>query len=248
MSSKTGRVAGKVAIVTGGARGMGESHGRALLAEGASVVLVDVLDESGQVLAAELGDAARYLHLDVTDPEQWQKIIDYTRTEFGAIDILVNNAGIATGHPLIDYPIEAWRKVIDVNLSGAFYGMRAVAPVMTAAGTGSIINISSVEGLRGSGASIGYAASKFGVRGITQSGALQLASAGVRVNSIHPGHIATPMTDGFAASSLKIPLGRSAQPAEVSTAVVFLGSDESSYITGAELVIDGGLISGIPTA
>ncbi|MHA4854294.1 glucose 1-dehydrogenase [Rhodococcus sp. MSC1_016] len=248
MKTTNGRVADKVAIVTGGARGMGESHSRTLAAEGARVVIADVLDGPGEALADAIGPAALYLNLDVRDPECWQRSVEYVIEEFGRVDVLVNNAGVASGHPLVDYPIDEWKTIIDVNLSGTFYGMRAVASVMIEHGSGSIVNISSVEGLRGSHQAIGYSATKFGVRGLTQSGALQLAAGGVRVNSVHPGHIDTPMTKGFSASSLRIPLGRSAAPIEVSNAVLFLASDESSYITGAELAVDGGLISGIPVA
>ncbi|QDZ16315.1 glucose 1-dehydrogenase [Humibacter ginsenosidimutans] len=246
MTEQNGRVAGKVAIVSGGSRGMGASHVRTLVAEGAKAVIADVLDDNGKALAAELGENAIFVHLDVTDPEQWTAAVQAAVEAFGTVDILVNNAGIANGAPLESFPTDAWQKILDINLSGVFYGMRAVVPVMKQHSSGSIVNVSSVEGLRGSVGLHGYVASKFGVRGITKSAALELGPAGIRVNSIHPGLIETPMTTNISAESLQIALGRAAQPAEVSKLVLFLASDESSYSTGAEFVIDGGLVAGVP--
>ena len=241
-----GRVAGKVAIVSGGSRGMGASHVRTLVAEGAKAVIADVLDAEGQALASELGDSAIFVHLDVTDPEQWAAVVERAVDTFGTVDILVNNAGIANGSAIESYQTDAWQKILDINLSGVFYGMRAVVPVMRKQKSGSIVNVSSVEGLRGSQGLHGYVASKFGVRGITKSVALEVGGDGIRVNSIHPGLIETPMTTNIPAESLQIALGRAAQPAEVSKLVLFLASDESSYSTGAEFVIDGGLVAGVP--
>ncbi|NNC12924.1 glucose 1-dehydrogenase [Planctomonas sp. JC2975] len=246
MAEQAGRVAGKVAIVSGGSRGMGASHVRALVSEGAKAVIADVLDADGQALASELGDNAIFVHLDVTDPAQWTDAVQRAVDAFGTVDILVNNAGIANGAPLESFPTDAWQKILDINLSGVFYGMRAVVPVMKQHSSGSIVNVSSVEGLRGSVGLHGYVASKFGVRGITKSAALELGPSGIRVNSIHPGLIETPMTTDISAERLQIALGRAAQPAEVSKLVLFLASDEASYSTGAEFVIDGGLVAGIP--
>lgn len=241
-----GRVDGKVALVSGGARGMGASHSRLLVEEGASVVIADLLDEDGAALAEELGPRATFVHLDVTAPDQWDRAVAHATTTFGSLDILVNNAGIANGAALTEFTDEMWSKIIAINLSGVFYGMRAAVPALARSGHGSIVNISSVEGLQGSPGLHGYVAAKFGVRGLTKSAAVELAAAGIRVNSIHPGLIETPMTTGIDATQLQIPLGRAAKPEEVSRLVLFLASDESSYSTGSEFVIDGGLTSHIP--
>jgi len=240
------RVFNKVAIVTGGTGGMGTTHARALVAEGAKVVIADLDDAKGEALAAELGENARSVHLDVTSEDDWATAVAATLEAFGRIDVLVNNAGIANGAPITEFDAEAWRRIIDINLTGTFLGIRAVSPIMADAGAGSIINISSVEGLRGSAGLHGYVASKFGVRGLTKSVALELGPRGVRVNSVHPGFIETPMTAGIDAGDLLIPLGRGARPEEVSQTIVFLASDESSYSTGAEFVVDGGLVAGVP--
>jgi len=241
-----GRVDGKVAIISGGARGMGASHARVLAREGAKVVIGDLLDAEGEALATELGDGAAFVHLDVTRPDDWERAVSLATTTFGSLSILVNNAGIANGAAIHDFTDEMWSKIIAINLSGVFYGMRAAAPALAASANSSIINISSVEGLRGSAALHGYVAAKFGVRGLTKSVAVELAPAGVRVNSVHPGLIETPMTVGIEADRLQIPLGRAAKPEEVSNLVLFLASDESSYSTGSEFIIDGGLTSHIP--
>jgi 3alpha(or 20beta)-hydroxysteroid dehydrogenase len=241
-----GRVDGKVALISGGARGMGSSHARALVAEGARVVVGDILDDEGKALAEELGDAGRFVHLDVTQPDQWKAAVDVTLDEFGVLNVLVNNAGIVNGNTLQNFPLADWQKIIDINLTGTFLGMQAAVEPMIAAGSGSIINISSVEGLRGSPGLYGYIASKFGVRGLAKAAALELAPHNIRVNSIHPGLIRTPMTAGIPEDILQIPLGRGAEPGEVSACVIYLASDESSYSTGAEFVVDGGLTVGIP--
>ncbi|RFA12981.1 3-alpha-hydroxysteroid dehydrogenase [Subtercola boreus] len=242
------RVSGKVALISGGARGMGAAHARLLVSEGASVVIGDLLDDEGQALASELGQHAEYVHLDVTDPAEWAAAVTTTLTRFGRIDVLVNNAGIANGAPITDFPLTQWQKTIDINLTGAFLGIQAVIPSLVEQKSGSIINISSVEGLRGSPGLHAYVATKFALRGLTKSVAVEVGASGVRVNSIHPGFITTPMTAGIAASQLQIPLGRAADPVEVSHLVLFLASDESGYSTGSEFVIDGGLTAGIPHA
>ncbi|MCW2685723.1 MAG: fabG [Mycobacterium sp.] len=225
---------------------MGASHARALVAEGAKVVLGDILDDHGKAMADELGDSARFVHLDVTAPEMWQVAVSAAVEEFGKLNVLVNNAGIVNGNSLEKFELAEWQKILDINLTGPFLGMQAVIAPMKTAGGGSVINVSSVEGLRGSPWVHGYAASKFGVRGLTKSAALELAVHNIRVNSIHPGLIRTPMTAGIPEDFLQIPLGRGADPGEVSALVLYLASDESSYSTGSEFVVDGGLTAGVP--
>ncbi|MBF9523724.1 3-alpha-hydroxysteroid dehydrogenase [Mycobacterium sp. MHSD3] len=241
-----GRVTGKIALISGGARGMGAAHARALVDEGAHVVIGDLLDEAGQALAADLGPSAHYVHLDVTDKQQWIDAVAATNTTFGPVNVLINNAGIANGNLLTDFELSEWQRILDINLTGTFLGCQAVAQTMIDNKTGSIINISSVEGYRGSPGLHGYTATKFAVRGLTKSVALELAPHGVRVNSVHPGLIRTDMTAGIPEDFLQIPLGRAADPAEVSALVLYLASDESSYSTAAEFLIDGGLIAGVP--
>ncbi|MEU6561663.1 glucose 1-dehydrogenase [Nocardia nova] len=241
-----GRVDGKVALVSGGSRGMGAAHARLLVAEGASVIIGDVLDEEGAALAAELGASARYAHLDVTEPEQWKAAVATAVADFGKLDVLVNNAGIVNGNSLHRFELDQWRRILDVNLTGTFLGMQAAVKPMIAAGGGSIINVSSIEGLRGAPWAHGYVASKWGVRGLAKSAALELAQHNIRVNSLHPGLIRTPMTEAIPDDLVTIPLGRPAQPEEVATFVLFLASDESSYATGSEFVVDGGLVSAVP--
>ncbi len=241
-----GRVDGKVALISGGARGMGESHARLLVAEGAKVVIGDILDDKGKAVADDLGDAARYVHLDVTEPDQWQAAIDTAVQDFGVLNVLVNNAGIVNLGQLKSFDLAKWQQIIDVNLTGTFLGMRAAVEPMTAAGGGSMINISSIEGIRGAPMVHGYVATKWAVRGLTKSAALELASQKIRVNSIHPGFIRTPMTRHLPDDMVTIPLGRPAESVEISTFVVFLASDESSYATGSEFVVDGGLVTDVP--
>jgi 3alpha(or 20beta)-hydroxysteroid dehydrogenase len=236
----------EIALVTGGARGMGAAHVRALLAEGARVVIADVLDEVGLALAGELGDAAIYVHLDVTIEESWAAALATIEQEFGSVTVLVNNAGIANAGSIEEYTLDAWNAIVAVNQTGVFLGIRAVVPGMKRARHGSIINISSVEGLRGGAFLHGYVATKFAVRGLTKSAAMELGGSGIRVNSVHPGYIETPMTAGIDSRQLQIPLHRAGQPEEVSKMVVFLASQDASYSTGAEFVVDGGMTGGIP--
>lgn len=225
---------------------MGASHARLLVSEGAKVVIGDVLDAEGEALAHELGDAALYVHLDVRSPEQWDAAVAAAIAQFGRLDVLVNNAGIVALGPLRKFDLEQWHNVIDVNLNGTFLGMRAVVDAMVAAGGGSIINVSSIEGLRGAPMVHPYVASKWAVRGLSKSAALELARHNIRVNSLHPGFIRTPMTENLPDDLVTIPLGRPAESREVSTFVVFLASDESSYATGTEFVMDGGLVAAVP--
>ncbi len=242
-----GRVDGKVALISGGARNIGGASARLLVAEGAKVVIGDLLDDEGKALADELGDAARYLHLDVTSEEDWAAAVEFTVAEFGKLDVLFNNAGIFNGGQLQRYKRSQWQEMLDVNLTGAFLGMKAAADAIIAAGGGSIINTSSIEGLRGTPWAHGYVASKWGLTGLTKSAAMELAPQGVRVNSIHPGRISTPATDQMPEGLIPIPLGRPGQPEEVAAFVLFLASDESSFTTGSEFVVDGGTVMHIPT-
>lgn len=242
-----GRVDGKVALISGGARNIGGASARMLVAEGAKVVMGDLLDEEGAALADELGESARYVHLDVTSDDDWRAAVELTVGEFGRLDVLFNNAGIFNGGQLQRYKTEQWQQMLDVNLTGAFLGIRAAADAMIASGGGSIINTSSIEGLRGTPWAHGYVASKWGLRGLTKSVALELAPHGIRVNSLHPGRISTPATDAMPADMIPIPLGRPGRPEEVASFVVFLASDESSFATGSEFTMDGGTVTAIPT-
>lgn len=242
-----GRVDGKVVLISGGARNIGGASARALVAEGASVVIGDVLDDEGKALAEELGDAARYLHLDVTSDEDWRAAVAFTVAEFGKLNVLFNNAGIFNGGPLNRYKRDQWQQMLDINLTGPFLGMRAATDALIAAGGGSIINTSSIEGLRGTPWAHGYVASKWGLTGLTKSAAMELAPHGIRVNSLHPGRISTPATDAMPVDLIPIPLGRPGLPEEVASFVVFLASDESSFATGSEFTMDGGTVTAIPT-
>jgi 3alpha(or 20beta)-hydroxysteroid dehydrogenase len=225
---------------------MGASHARLLAAEGATVVVADILDDDGAALAADISGDARYVHLDVSDPDQWAAAVASMLDQFGTLNVLVNNAGIVNGSPIQKFDLAKWQKVIDVNLTGTFLGIRAVADPMIAAGGGSIMNISSIEGLRGSVWSHAYVASKWAVRGLAKSAALELAPHNIRVNSIHPGLIRTPLTAAIPDDLVTIPRGRPGESSEVSTFVLFLASDESSYATGTEFVMDGGLVADVP--
>lgn len=241
------RLDGRVALVSGGARGLGAAYVRALHGAGARVVIGDLLDAEGAALAGELGERARFVHLDVTSESSWADAVG-TAVGLGGVDVLVNNAGIANAGRIERYGREQWDAVIAVNLTGTYLGVRAVVPVMKVAGGGSIVNISSVEGMRGDAALHGYVASKFGVRGLTKSLAVELGADGIRVNSVHPGFVLTPMTDRLDVTRQRIPLGRPAVPEDVVGAVLFLAGDESAYVTGTEIVVDGGMIAGVPHA
>ncbi|RUL50754.1 glucose 1-dehydrogenase [Lysinibacillus antri] len=239
------RLEGKVAVITGGARGMGAAHVRKFVEEGAKVVFTDLNEEGGRALAQELGENAVFIKHDVTNAADWDTVITETESKFGPVNILVNNAGISMSKPFLEMSEEEYRKIVDINQVSVFLGMKAVAPSMRKTGNGSIVNISSINGLVGG--AVGYTDTKFAVRGMTKAAALQLAHLGIRVNSVHPGVIETPMvTEGDAVEMIKefakhIPLRRVAQSEEVSNLVLFLASDESSYSTGSEFVIDGGL-------
>jgi 3alpha(or 20beta)-hydroxysteroid dehydrogenase len=239
---------GKVALVTGGARGMGAAEVRRLHGAGASVVAADILDDDGKALADSLGERARYVHLDVTSEEAWFAVVAQVERELGHLDVLVNNAGILKFNALADTPLEEFRQVLDVNLIGTFLGMKAAIPAMKRAGGGSIVNISSTEGLAGTVFCGAYTASKFGVRGITKVAAIEYGADKIRVNSVHPGGIDTPMTRAVMDEEGRKYVGkrvaglkRMGEADEVAGVVLFLASDDSSYCTGAEFVVDGGV-------
>ncbi|MCR1949909.1 glucose 1-dehydrogenase [Clostridium sp. DSM 100503] len=239
------RLKNKVAIITGGARGMGASHVRLFASEGAKVVFTDLNEEQGRILEKEIGGNVKFIKQDVTDAASWKNVVEDTEKIFGQVNILVNNAGISINKPLLEITEDEYRKIVDINQVSVFLGTKAVAASMKKAGNGSIINISSMNGLVGG--AIGYTDTKFAVRGMTKAAAIQLSPLGIRVNSVHPGVIETPMvTEGDSYEvieklSKQIPIRRMAKSEEVSNLVLYLASDESSYSTGSEFVIDGGL-------
>ena len=245
------RLEGKVALISGGARGQGATEARLFAQEGAAVVIGDILqDEGRQVEAAinEAGGRALFVNLDVTNSDEWQAAIAKAVETFGKLDILVNNAAIYSRIPIEHATEEEWDKIIDINLKGVFLGTKHCIPAMRAAGGGSIINISSTAGLVGSPRGGAYSASKGGVRLFTKNTAIQHAADGIRANSIHPGPIDTEMIadnirtdEGLAASVARVPLGRIGTVDDVAYGALFLASDEASYMTGSELVIDGGI-------
>ena len=244
-----GRLDGKVALITGAAQGMGAAHARLLAAEGAKVVLTDVQVAEGEALAQSIGAAALFVRHDVADPQGWGQVVREAEAAFGPVTILVNNAGVIG--PIantVDIELEDYDCVIAINQHGVMYGMRAVIPGMIAAGGGAIVNISSIAGMLACQGfpNIGYVGSKFAVRGMTKAAAAEFGKHGIRVNSVHPGYIKTPMMvaatdeDGGGAAEAAM-LGRMAEPEEVSKLVLFLASDESSFITAMEHVVDGGM-------
>ncbi|WP_433205428.1 glucose 1-dehydrogenase [Nocardia sp. CA-107356] len=237
------RVAGKTVIVTGGARGMGAAFARRLAAEGASVVITDVLVDDGKAVAAELGDDALFVPLDVTDESAWAAVVSEAERTFGPVCGLVNNAGIVHVDPIERLAEADYRRVIDVNQVGVFLGMKTVVPSMRRAGGGSIVNISSIGGIIAFSNILGYVASKWAVRGMTKAAAQEFGADGIRVNSVHPGVVATEMTADSDRSHSMVhgqPLPRAAAPGELANLVLFLISDEASFCTGSEFVADGG--------
>ena len=243
------RLSGKVGLVTGAARGMGESEARLFVQEGANVVLADVLDEEGQRVADDLNGhraiARFYVHLDVTKSSDWDRAISATVEKFGGLNILVNNAGILSLAGVEETTEAEWQRIVDVNQKGVWLGMKAGAPAMKHAGGGSIVNISSIYGLIGSGAAAAYHGTKGAIRLLSKTAAAEFAPANIRVNSVHPGIITTPMVQPLSGELREkvVSVGciqREGRPEEVAYGVLFLASDEASYITGSELVIDGG--------
>jgi 3alpha(or 20beta)-hydroxysteroid dehydrogenase len=249
-----GRLDGKVALITGGARGMGKSHVRHLAAEGARVVCGDVLDDRGRAVAEALGpDHCRYVHHDVTSEPDWRAAVTAALDGFGRLDVLVNNAGVLKFGTIADMPLADFRRVLEVNAVGCWLGMKAVIEPMTAGGGGSIVNISSIEGFTGAAGLSAYSASKFAIRGMTKTAARELGRFGIRVNSVHPGGVLTRMVidaagtfehvdgDAFIQS---MPIPRFGEPIEISRLVAYLASDDSSYSTGSEFIADGGVLAG----
>lgn len=236
-----GKLDGKVALITGGARGIGAEDARVLAAEGAKIVVCDILDSDGEALAQEVGGA--YHHLDVTSEDQWKSAITFAENTFGPIDILINNAGVVGFTPLDTCELTEWNRVIDINLTGTFLGIRYVADSMKRAGSGVIVNMSSTAGLTGYSQLGAYVASKWGVRGLTKSAALDLAKYKIRVVSVHPGPIETPMTAGIDVGFSRRPIPRIGQPSEVAAMILFLVSD-ATFSTGTEFVLDGGATAG----
>ncbi|HLM64415.1 MAG TPA: glucose 1-dehydrogenase [Acidimicrobiales bacterium] len=242
-----GRLDGKVAIITGAARGQGEAEARLFTAEGAKVLLTDVRDAEGEAVAKDIGDAAAYTHLDVADEAQWDAAVAAAEDRFGPVSVLVNNAGILLFQAIHKITLEEWERVQSINVTGVFLGIKAVTRSMTAAGGGSIVNISSTAGLTGMPYLGAYVASKWAVRGLTKTAAIDLGPRGIRVNSVHPGGIDTPMvagTDKEAPFYKRLPVSRMGSTDEAARAVLFLASDDASYTTGAELAVDGGATCG----
>lgn len=238
---------GRVALISGAARGMGAAEARLFVEEGARVVLGDVLDEEGEQTAAELGEAATYVHLDVTSEEEWQAAVARAEERFGRLDVLVNNAGVLGFGLLENTSLEDYERVVKVNQTGTFLGMKSAIGAMRRAGGGSIVNISSLAGMQGVGGLVSYTASKFAVRGMTKVAAIELGPSSIRVNSVHPGGVATPMTRPVGGESeaeddtvYTSPIPRIGRPEEVANLVLWLASEKSSYCTGSEFVIDGG--------
>ncbi len=247
----TRRFDGKVVLVTGGSGGQGEAEARLFAAEGAVTVIADVLVEQGQALADELvarGDRAEFVELDVSDEDRWAEVVAEIDADHGRLDVLVNNAGVGDGRGIVDQGLRGWDRVLGINLWGPVVGMRTVAPLMKRGGGGSIVNISSVAGLTGYDHAA-YTASKWGLRGVTKTAALEYADDGIRVNSVHPGTIITPMIaaipDDVVDHYVRVnPNRRSGVSDEIAWAVLHLASDEASFTTGAELAVDGGFIAG----
>lgn len=240
-----GRLDGKVAVVTGAARGMGEAIARRLAAEGATVLVTDVLEAEGKAVARAIGERALFVPLDVASADSWGQAVETAYETFGSITVLVNNAGVLA-YGAVDVAAEVdVRRMLDVNLLGPFLGIQAVVPYLREAGGGSIVNISSAAGLIGMPSLAGYATSKWGLRGLTKAAALDLGRDGIRVNSIHPGGVRTAMAAGADdATFAGYAIPRIGEPDEIAAAVAFLASDEASFITGAELAVDGGMVLG----
>jgi 3alpha(or 20beta)-hydroxysteroid dehydrogenase len=243
----SGSLREQVVLVSGAARGQGEAEVRLLAAEGAQVIVADVLDEPGRAVAASLGDAAAFVHLDVRDPEGWHAAVSFALERFGRLTALVNNAGILRHGTVLSTTPDAYREVIEVNQMGCFLGMRAAAPKLIEAGGGSIVNIASTAALTGLGNMVAYTASKWAIRGMTKAAAVELGRFGVRVNAVMPGSVRTAMIDdatSSAAASAFVPLGRIAELEDIARVVRFLVSDEAGYCTGHEIVADGGMLAG----
>lgn len=246
-----GRLDGKVAIITGAARGQGEAEARLFAREGAKVVVADVLADEAAAVAADIGDAALALTLDVTDEAAWQRAVAAAEEAFGPVTTLVNNAGILDFDAVDRYDVERFRRVLEVNVVGCFLGIKSVVPSMKRAGGGSIVNISSNGGMEGLPFLSAYSSSKWALRGLSRSAAIELGRKGIRVNTVHPGGIDTPMTrfggdvpNDSAAFYQNLPIKRVGTVDDVAPVVLFLASDEAGYVTGAEYAVDGGHLAG----
>jgi 3alpha(or 20beta)-hydroxysteroid dehydrogenase len=246
-----GRLDGKVALVTGGARGMGAATCRLFAAEGAKVVIADVLDAEGQALATALQGRATFAHLDVSDEGSWRAVLQKTVADNGGLDVLVNNAGVLLFKTLLDTSLAEFERVIRINLHGTFLGTKLAGEIMVKQGRGAIVNISSADGMKGANGLGAYCSSKWGIRGLTRVAAMEFGHKGVRVNSIHPGGIDTAMGNPYAEPKDQVnqrykmvPLQRVGDPDEVARTSLFLASDESSYLCGAEIAVDGGMLTG----
>ena len=247
------RLEGKVALISGGARGIGAATARLMAGEGAAVVIADVLEKEGMETEAKISEAGGevlFVRLDVTSEADWNAAVTATVTKYGKLDILVNNAGISSRTGVEETTVESWDQVMDINAKGVFLGTKAAIPEMRKAGGGSIINISSIYGIVGSGGSASYHASKGAVRIFTKAAAVQYAREGIRVNSVHPGFVDSPMTEAHhgvpeirQARTGQTPLGRLGVPEDIAPGILYLASDQSSFVTGSELVIDGGMIA-----
>lgn len=246
-----GNLADDVAIVTGAAVGLGEAVARLFVAEGARVVITDIDEENGRALAAELGDNARFIRLDVSDEADWKAAVTFTEEEFGPVTVLVTNAGIADQVPFEELDVDRFQKTLDINQVSVLLSYRTVTPSMDKAGRGSIVNISSVSGFKGFAKQVAYAGSKFALRGMTRAGANELVARNIRVNSVHPDGMNTPMMDHLRVQNPELvaesegftPMKRFAETAEVAEAVLFFASSRSSYCTGSELLVDGGIMA-----
>jgi 3alpha(or 20beta)-hydroxysteroid dehydrogenase len=248
-----GQLDGKVMLVTGAARGLGECVARAAVARGAQVLLTDVADERGARVADELGPAAHYQRLDVRDQSDWNAAVETAGSRFGHVDVLVNNAAILRAGSLETFSLDDFREVVEVNEIGPFLGMRAVVSAMRSAGRGSIVNVSSTDGLQGMGGVVAYGATKWALRGMTKIAAQELGPLNIRVNSVHPGGIMTEMSRGVSVPGVELTpdqvkrrwaLNRFAELDEVANVILFLASEESTYCTGAEIAVDGGATVG----
>jgi 3alpha(or 20beta)-hydroxysteroid dehydrogenase len=240
---------GRVAIITGGARGQGAAEGRLFAAEGARVVLTDVLDDEGTEVARSLPNDATFVHHDVASEADWANVVGLTLHRYGQIDVLINNAGVGFTAPLIETSLDDFKRLVNVNQVGTFLGIRAVTPPMIKTGSGTIINVSSTSGLRGMKNGLAYSATKWAVRGMTRCAALELAPFGIKVNSIHPGVTDTAFLGGMSDGVRRmltgeIPVGRFGQPEDVARMALFLASDLCSFSTGSEFVVDGGTTAG----
>jgi Dehydrogenases with different specificities (related to short-chain alcohol dehydrogenases) len=247
----TARLQDKIAIITGGARGMGAATSRLFAQEGAKVVIADVLEEDGKALAQELGEGAEFIRLDVSDEGSWIALVESVTARHGRIDALVNNAAIVAFMPIVELEAEQIDRVLSINVKGAMLGLKHVGGRMCEAGRGAIVNISSVDGMRGANSLSLYSSSKWAVRGLTKTAALEFGHLGVRVNSVHPGGVNTVMGNPQALEGAaknvgyeRVPLQRIGEPEEIAAASLFLCSDDASYITGAELSVDGGWAAG----